>query len=172
MGLLNLTQIACHHVLANEIVLNLKYHIGIKHFFNINLGISIIKKLLFLFVFSTCLSVFLHKFRSGELFGAPLKRLKLVGWLGPATSKTRNTWKSVMMMSSSHFFRYFLFLGLRRPSRVCWVGTRWMWNWIPHLMSSPSQNLSNNIGRYVENTNKKVVFSFLPPKLLNIILLF
>ena len=44
MGLLNLTQIPCHHVLANEIALNLKYHIGLKHFFNINLGIGIIKK--------------------------------------------------------------------------------------------------------------------------------
>ena len=28
-----------------------------------------------------------------------------------ATPKTRNTWKNVMMMPSSHFFRYFLFLG-------------------------------------------------------------
>ena len=44
MGLLTLTQIPCHHVLANEIDLNLKYRIGLKHFFNINLGIGIIKK--------------------------------------------------------------------------------------------------------------------------------
>ena len=44
MGLLILTQIPCHHVLANEIALNLKYSIGLKHFFNINLGIGIIKK--------------------------------------------------------------------------------------------------------------------------------
>ena len=44
MGLLTLTQIPCHHVLANEIALNLKYRIGLKHFFNINLGIGIIKK--------------------------------------------------------------------------------------------------------------------------------
>ena len=47
MGLLNLTQIPCHHVLANEIALNLKYRIGLKHFFNINLGIGIIKKTTF-----------------------------------------------------------------------------------------------------------------------------
>ena len=47
MGLLTLTQIPCHHVLANEIDLNLKYHIGLKHFFNINLGIGIIKKITF-----------------------------------------------------------------------------------------------------------------------------
>ena len=47
MGLLTLIQIPCHHVLANEIALNLKYPIGLKHFFNINLGIGIIKKTTF-----------------------------------------------------------------------------------------------------------------------------
>ena len=47
MGLLTLTQIPCHHVLASEIALNLKYRIGLKHFFNINLGIGIIKKTAF-----------------------------------------------------------------------------------------------------------------------------
>ena len=46
-GLLILIQILCHHVLANEIALNLKYRIGLKHFFNINLGIGIIKKITF-----------------------------------------------------------------------------------------------------------------------------
>ena len=40
-------EIPCHHVLANEIALNLKYRIGLKHFFNINLGIDIIKKTTF-----------------------------------------------------------------------------------------------------------------------------
>ena len=43
MGLLTFIQIPCHHVLANEIDLN---------FFNINLGLAIIKKTTFLFVFS------------------------------------------------------------------------------------------------------------------------
>ena len=47
MGLLTFIQIPCHHVLANEIALNLKYRIGLKHFFNINLGIGIIKKTTF-----------------------------------------------------------------------------------------------------------------------------
>ena len=47
MGLLTLTQITCHHALANEIALNLKYRIGLKHIFNINLGIGIIKKTTF-----------------------------------------------------------------------------------------------------------------------------
>ena len=62
MGLLTIIQIPCHHVLANEIYLNLKYRIGLKHLLNINLGIGIIKKLLFLFVFLTYLLVFLLKF--------------------------------------------------------------------------------------------------------------
>ena len=44
MGLLTLTQIPCHHVLVNEIGLNLKYRIGLKHFFDINLGIGIREK--------------------------------------------------------------------------------------------------------------------------------
>ena len=47
MGLLNFIQIPCHHLLANEIALNLKYRIALKHFFSINLGIGIIKKYTF-----------------------------------------------------------------------------------------------------------------------------
>ena len=61
-------------MLANEIAFNLKYHIGLKHFFNINLGIGIIKKnYFFLFVFLTYLPVFLLKFWSGELIGCGIK---------------------------------------------------------------------------------------------------
>ena len=51
MGLLTFIQIPCHHVLANEIALNLKYRIGLKHFFNINLGIGIIKNYFFVCIF-------------------------------------------------------------------------------------------------------------------------
>ena len=47
MGLSTLIEIPCHHVLTNEIDLNLKYHIGLKQIFNINLGIGIIKKTTF-----------------------------------------------------------------------------------------------------------------------------
>ena len=36
----------------------------------------------------------------------------------------------------------------------------WMKNLIPHPTSYPNRNLSKNMGRYVENTNKKVVFFF------------
>ena len=61
-------------------------------------------------------------------------------------------------MMTSHFFRYFLFLGQRGPSKVCSVGTRWMRNQIPHPMSSHDRNLSKNTMRYVENMNKKSSF--------------
>ena len=56
-GPLTFIQIPCHHVLANEIDLNFKYRIGLKHFFNINLGICIIKKTTFfvyIFYISPC----------------------------------------------------------------------------------------------------------------------
>ena len=67
-------------------------------------------------VFSTYLIVFLLKFRSGELVGCRIwfriQRVPTVHTFdGPTTQKIRNTWKNVMMMSSSHFFRYFLFSG-------------------------------------------------------------
>ena len=78
MGLLTLIQIPWHHVLANEIALNLKYRIGLKQIFNINLGIGIIKKLLFLFAFSTYLHVILLKFWSEELVGCEIKFRVLV----------------------------------------------------------------------------------------------
>ena len=43
-GPFNFYSNSMYHVLANEIALNLKYRIGLKRFFNINLGIGIIKK--------------------------------------------------------------------------------------------------------------------------------
>ena len=73
MALQKIIQIPCHHVLANEIALNLKYRIGLKEIFNITLGIGIIKKLPFLFVFSTYLPVFSLKFWSRELGGCGIK---------------------------------------------------------------------------------------------------
>ena len=82
-----------------------------------------------------------------------------------ATPKTRNTFKNVMMTSSSHFFRYFLFLGKRGPSKVCRVGTRWIRNLIPHPTSSPDQNLSKTTGRYVENMNTKSSFFLFSSKM-------
>ena len=69
MGLLTFIQIPCHHMLANEIALNLKYRIGLKKKINMNLGIGIIKKTTFLFVFLTYLPVFLLKFQARVITG-------------------------------------------------------------------------------------------------------
>ena len=70
------------------------------------------------------------------------------------------------------FFQVFLVFGVMGFIKSMQCGTRWMRNQSPHPTSSPDRNLSKNTGRYVENTNTKVVFFFLPPKLINIILLF
>ena len=118
MGLPKIIQIPCHHVLANQNSLKLKKGAPLKQFFNINLGIGIIKKLFFLFVFSTYL---------------PMYVIITLFW-------------------------YFLFQGQQGISKVCRVGTRWMWNLIPHPTSSPNRNLSKKTGKYVKNTNKKQFF--------------
>ena len=47
MGLPKIMQIPCHHVLANQKDLKLKNGAPLKQFFNINLGIGIIKKTTF-----------------------------------------------------------------------------------------------------------------------------
>ena len=145
MGLLTIIQIPCHHVLANEITLNLKYRISLKQFFNINLGIGIIKKFIF----------FVHIF---DIYSCIFTQISI--------EIVECGIKFIIT-----FFRYFLFLGQWGLSKVCRVGTRWMHNLILHPASSPDRNLIKNIGRYVENM-KKVVFYFIPPKLINIILLF
>ena len=79
------------------------------------------------------------------------------GWT-PLPQKQEIPEKNVMMMSSSRFFRYFLFLGQRGPSKVCSVGSLWIQNQIPHPTSSLDRNLSKNTGRYVENKNTKSSF--------------
>ena len=96
MGLLTFIQIPCHHVLANEIALNLKYRIGLKHLFNINLGIGIIKKPTFLFVFLTYIHVFLLNFDQESSFDVELNfrsneyPLNIL-LTGPTSPKARNT---------------------------------------------------------------------------------
>ena len=131
------------------------------------------KKTTFLFVFLTYLPMFLLKFRSGELIGCGINfRIQLQRvptrhtFDNPSTGKTTNTCKNMMMTSSSCFFRYFLFFRWWGPSKFFQVGTRWMRNLILHPTSSPDRNLSKNTKRYVENTNKKVVFLwYLSPNL-------
>ena len=99
MGLQKIIQIPCHHILSNQNTLKLEKGAPLKQFFNINLGIGIIKKLLFLFVFSTYILVFLLKFWSGELVGCVIWfRIQRVTtphtFDGPRYPKTRNTWKT------------------------------------------------------------------------------
>ena len=97
MGLLTLIQIPCHHVLANEIALNLKYRIGLKHFFNINLGIGIIKKTtFFVCIFDISPRVFTHILMRRACLDAELNFAANEYPLGillmdPSTPKTRNT---------------------------------------------------------------------------------
>ena len=73
MGHPKIIQIPCHHVLANQNSLKFKKGAPLKQFFNRNLGICIIKKLILLVVFSTYLPVFLCKFWSRELIGCGIK---------------------------------------------------------------------------------------------------
>ena len=113
------------------------------------------KKLLFVFVFSTYLPMILLKFWSRELIGCGIwffmQRVPTVHTFDRSLYPEKNKYlkkhdDDVIIM----FFRYF--------SKVNSVSTRWMQNLILHPMSSPDQNLSKNMWRYVKNTNKKVVF--------------
>ena len=72
MGLPKIIQIP-YHVLANQNALKFKKGAPLKQFFNINLGIGIIKKTNFMFVFSTYFPIFLDKFRFEELVGWGIK---------------------------------------------------------------------------------------------------
>ena len=59
MGLPKIIQIPCHHVLANQNALKLKKGAPLKQFFNINLGIGIIKKTtFFVYIFDISPCVF------------------------------------------------------------------------------------------------------------------
>ena len=60
MGLPKIIQIPCHHVLSNQNALKLKKGAPLKQFFNINLGICIIKKRTFfipIFDMSPCVFI-------------------------------------------------------------------------------------------------------------------
>ena len=109
-----------------------------------------------MFVFLTCLPVFLLKFRLGDLIGCGIKFYiqrahtwhTLEGPLHPENKKYQK----------KHDDEWGL-------SKVCQVDTRWMQNLIMHPTSSPNQILSKNTRRYVKNTNKKVVFFFSSSKI-------
>ena len=86
-----------------------------------------IKKLLFWFLFSSYLPVFLLTFRARGLIGCEIKfHIQRVPHcillMNPATPKIRNTWKNVMMTSSSCFsgISYFWGSGVLQKY-VVWV---------------------------------------------------
>ena len=112
MGLLTFIQITCHHVLANEIALNLKYRIGLKHFFNINLGIAIIKKTTFfvcIFDISPCVFTQISIVRAFRIQRVPTQHT----FDGPRYPKNKKYLeKNGMMTSSFHFFQVFLVFGV------------------------------------------------------------
>ena len=98
MGLLTLTQIACHHVLANEIALNLKDRIGLNHFFNINLGIGIIKKTNF-FVRSFDISTYVFSRWMRNLIPHPMS--------SPDRNLSKDTGRYVEIRTQKVVFFYF-----------------------------------------------------------------
>ena len=93
MALLTLIQIPCH-VLANEISLNLKYYINLKHFFNINLGIGIIKKTTF----------FVHIFDISPYVFTPIPSGR-ARWMRNIISHPTSTY-------TAYFFQVFLVFGV------------------------------------------------------------
>ena len=99
MGLLTFIQIPCHHVLVNEIALNLKYRIGLKHFFNIKFGDRYHKKNYFFCLYFWHISpCFYSNFNWESSLDAELNSASNEYPIGIllmdlATPKTRNTWK-------------------------------------------------------------------------------
>ena len=145
------------------------------------------KKLLFVFVFSTYLPVFLLKFRSGELVGCGIWfRIQRVPTLhtfdGPRYPKNKKYQKKCDDDIIITFFQVFLVFGEAGSikSMQCGYSLDAESNSaIPHPTSSIDRNLSKNTGRYVENTNTKSSFFLSSSKInqyyfiiLTIILLF
>ena len=77
------------------------------------IDIFVIKKLLFLFVFSTYLPVFLLKFRSGEFFGCGINEYPLSILLtDPATPKPKKIPEKTWWWCHHHAFHLFLVFGV------------------------------------------------------------
>ena len=136
------------------------------------------KKTTFLFVFLTYLPVFLLKFQLGESsLDAELNSSSNNYPLGilltdPTTPKTINTWKNVIMMSSSHFSGIYCFFnrGVYQKYAVwvligCIIKFYIQWALLLGIWVKTQGDMS-------KIQTQKVVFFFLPPKLITIILLF
>ena len=130
MGLPKIIQIPCHHVLANQNALKFKKGAPLKQFFNINLGIGLIKKLLILFLFWHISMCFYSNFKWESSLDAKFNFAsneypQCIILMDPTTPKTKKYRKK---RHHHIFFRYYLSLGYWGLSKVCSVGTCWMWN--------------------------------------------
>ena len=116
MGLPKIIQIPCHYVLANQHALKLKKGAPIKQNFNINLGIDIMKKLLFCSYFRHISLCVYSNFNRESLLDAELNfpsnyyPLDIL-LTDLATPKTRNTWKT-WWWCHHHVFQVFLVFGV------------------------------------------------------------
>ena len=135
------------------------------------------KKLFFLFIFLTYLLVFYSNFKGKssldvELNSASNEYPHCILLTDPANPKIKKILEKCDDNVIIMFFQVFLIFGVARSVKSMVRGYSLDAELNSTPMSSPTQNLSKTTGRYVKNTNKKIVFSFLPPKLINIILLF
>ena len=136
------------------------------------------KKLLFVFVFSTYLPVFLLKFRLGELVGCGIWfRIQRVTPLhtfdGPCYPKNKKYLKKMWWWHHHHVFSVIsCFWGSEVHQKYAvWVlvgcGIKF------HIQQAlPIEIWVKTRGDMSKIRAQKVVFFFLPPKLINIILLF
>ena len=157
--------------------MKLLYRIGLKQFFNINLGICIIKKTTFFLRIFDISPYFLLKFQSRELVGCGIKFCiqrvpTLHNFDGPLYPKNKKYLKNVMMMSSSRFSGISCFWGRGvRQKYAVWVlvgcGIKFCIQW-----ALPIKIWVKTQGDMSKIRTQKVVFFFLPPKLINIILFF
>ena len=99
-------QIPCHHVLSNPNDLKFKKGAPLKQIFNINLGIVIIKNYFICSYFRHISLCFYSNFDRESSLDVELNSASNVYPLdillmNPATQKTRNTWKNMMMEFNS-----------------------------------------------------------------------
>ena len=134
------------------------------------MGIGIIKKLIFWFVFLTYLHVFLLKFNwesslDVEFNSAYNEYPHCIPLTDPTTQKTINTWKNVFSGIS-----YFWGSGVHQKYAVWVLVSRRIKFHIQRAL--PPENWVKTEGDMSKIRTQKVVFFFLPPKSINIILLF
>ena len=120
MCILTLIKIPCHHVLANEIALNFKYRIGLKHFFNINLRIGIIKKLFFCSYFQH-ISLCFYSNVDLESSLDPTSTNSTYFWWTPLPQKQEIPEKRDDDVIIT-FFQVFLVFGVAGPSKIMQSG--------------------------------------------------